>query len=440
MGKDSPIEWCDHTFNPWIGCSKVSPGCKNCYAETQMDHRWNKVQWGPGKPRKRTSASYWKQPLRWNAAADQGVCVDCGTPMRNDGVSIDCRCGQAGAIGMMRRPRVFCSSLADWLDPEVSVEWLADLLDLIRRTPHQDWLLLTKRPELWEERICKAHDHIFDNWSHYNDQPRGDACAWISNWGHGWKPANVWIGTSVEDQKRADERIPALLQIPAKVRFLSCEPLLGDVDLGLRSSTWDRGATWASRWVRLPRDVRGDWTHADKVAKSGVYRAHANCHGAMSVEATNGKQLFQLGIKPAEFECLGAIHWVIAGGESGPHARPMHPDWARSLRDQCAASDVPFFFKQWGEWLPGCQYQEGDRERLRERAQWTFDEDNTSWNVGKKAAGRSLDGVTHNEFPKALHSDPDNDRQGGSPGPATAPAGATPLRSNRSGGLEGSSR
>lgn len=274
MGENSKIEWTNHTFNPWMGCTKVSEGCKNCYAENQMDHRWNKVQWGPGKPRVRTSEANWKKPLQWNAEA------------RKTGI----------------RPRVFCASLADWLDPEAPIEWLADLMNVIAATPHIDWLLLTKRPELWEKRVSWAADIL--------DSLYMDGTDLSSNWLRGEAPPNVWIGGTVENQK-ATERISHLLKIPAQFHFLSCEPLLGQVGL----------------------------SHLDQ------------------------------------------IDWVICGGESGPNARPMHPDWARSLRDQCVAAEVPFFFKQWGEW--------GDR--------------GGTWmgRVGKKAAGRLLDGREWSEVPEA---------------------------------------
>lgn len=194
MGEKSKIEWCDHTFNPWIGCTKVSPGCVNCYAEGESKRRgW--AQWGKGKERHRTSASYWKQPLKWNREGGRFSCD----------------------LNDFRRPRVFCASLADWLDDEVPIEWLADLLALIHETPNLDWLLLTKRPENWETRLEAAFQltrmEFIDRWLTDDD----------------FVPANVWIGTSVEDQKRADERIPALLKIPARIRFLSCEPLLGDI-------------------------------------------------------------------------------------------------------------------------------------------------------------------------------------------------------------------
>lgn len=264
--KNSKIEWTDHTFNPWIGCTKVSPGCANCYAAS-LDHRWGHDSWGPGKPRRRTSAANWKQPLKWDREAAR----------ERDAYQQAARDGMVDELNLTepRRPRVFCASLADWLDDEVPIAWLADLLDLIRRTPNLDWLLLTKRPQNWYKRVSAVDSEFAESWIDCIDMPeRGDI------------PPNIWVGTTVEDQARADERIPHLLRIPARVRFLSCEPLLGPVDFS-----------------RIP---------------------------------------------PVMEETIPGIGWVICGGESGPKARPIDLAWARSLKDQCEASGVPFFMKQLG--------------------------------------------------------------------------------------------
>jgi protein gp37 len=302
--KNSHIEWTDHTFNPWEGCTKVSPGCANCYAETR-NKRWNAGKnWGPGAPRRRTSASNWNEPVKWNREAE--------------------------ATGT--RPRVFCASLADWLDDEVPIEWLADLLVLIHKTPHLDWLLLTKRPENWKSRMEAVCE--FD----------GDSLAW--SWLRGNALHNVWLGTTVEDQKRADQRIPRLLSIPARVRFLSCEPLLGPVDL----------------WCANYRSPDGSFT--------GAVTTWKDC----------------------------GVNWVICGGESGPGARPMHPDWAIALRDECNAARVPFFFKQWGEWLPVGQDAHEIISYGRHEMH-SFSEDVQSYRVGKRDAGRLLDGKEHSGLP-----------------------------------------
>lgn len=315
MGQHSKIEWTDHTFNPWVGCTKVSPGCAHCYAERDMDQRRGFARWGKGQPRVRTSPGNWRTPLRWDRIA--------------------------GAKGT--RERVFCASLADVFDDEAPVSWRDDLWSLIAACRNLDWLLLTKRPQ-------NIRDFLPASW--------GD--------GSGW--SNVWLGTTVEDQQRADERIPHLQEIPARVRFLSCEPLLGPVDLAP---------------YLVDSDVEG---------------------GFPDQPGFQGK-------------AYGAINWVIAGGESGPHARPMSPTWARSLRDQCQAAGVPFLFKQWGEWLPLYRASpclrwstDGHGECIGARVDGVdygpdrieIDGEGMAYvRVGKRAAGRHLGGVTWDEMPAA---------------------------------------
>jgi protein gp37 len=180
MGENSKIEWCDHTFNPWIGCQKVSPGCDHCYAEAMMDHRYNKVKWGPHGERQRTSKQNWRLPIRWNAQA-QSFGKESG-----------------------HRPRVFCASLADVFDNQIDTSWRDDLFALIRECSRLDWLVLTKRPENIEKLLP-------------------------SDWGDGY--SNVWLGTTAEDQKRFDARWKHLKRIPAVVRFISYEPALGPLRL-----------------------------------------------------------------------------------------------------------------------------------------------------------------------------------------------------------------
>jgi protein gp37 len=284
MSANSGIEWTDHTFNPWIGCTKVSPACDNCYAERQ-DHRFGGGHWGAGAPRKRTKPGNWNEPRKWDR--------------------------QAEAEGA--RYRVFCASLADVFDNEVPESWRNELWELIRATPNLDWLLLTKR-------IGNAADML---------PP--------SMWSLGGWP-NVWLGITVVTQEEADRDIPKLLETPAAVRFISAEPLLESLDVG--NHLWP---------------VMGEPT--------GFQR---NPPG----------------------QSRPGLDWVIAGGESGPDARPMLPDWVRSLRDQCRDAGVPFLFKQWGEWAPvsGMPSVHGETDVSMER-------------VGKKAAGRLLDGETWDQVP-----------------------------------------
>lgn len=296
--QNSKIEWTDHTFNPWWGCQRVSPGCEHCYAET-LAKRYGHQVWGPAKTtaRRKMSRNYWNQPLKWNKAAEQA-----GT-----------------------RARVFCASMADVFEDHPQLDdWRADLWDLIRLTPDLDWLLLTKRPE----NILEMIPLIWRRWA----QP------------------NVWYGTSVEDQRRAGERIPELLKVPAKVRFLSCEPLLGSVDLG-------------------------------RATPCGYYCDESIGH------VDHG--FWTPGIQPG-------IHWVIAGGESGHGARPMRLDWARDLRDQCQLAGVAFFFKQFGEYLPRSQMIPGVHCSEGEQ----HGQPGGSFvRLGKHRAGRLLDGREWNEVP-----------------------------------------
>lgn len=324
MAENSSIEWTDATFCPWWGCVKVSEACRNCYAAT-FAGRFG-VEWGPVARRRFQSGRYWEQPLKWDRAA-----------------------AKAG-----ERRRVFCASMADVFellpdrhpDAEQMGRERLRLWKLIEATPNLDWLLLTKRPE-----------------NVLGMTPAG----W--NYTQGFPP-NVWIGTTVEGQNEADKRIPHLLEVPAAVRFLSCEPLLGPLDL----------TRYLERYYQ--RDNSGR-----------------------------------------------IVNWVITGGESGPGARPSHPDWFRSLRDQCRAAGVPFHFKQHGDWAPldmlwprtfdeetGLFAQRG----CPPYSQWgTLDRTGKWWDqttpwasdvetgfefamarVGKKVAGRVLDGRTWDEFPQ----------------------------------------
>jgi protein gp37 len=228
MAENSAIEWTDHTFNPWIGCTKVSDGCKHCYAETLMDHRYGKVQWGPQGERKRTSDANWRKPIQWNkhpwyecnACGWRGAVARSGprwNPFREQWSYAVCERCRSGLL-KPTRCRVFCGSLCDVFEDRRGIDalnyWRAQLWRVIEDTPNLDWLLLTKRPE-------NVNNMIPAHWRNVN------------RW-----PDNVWIGTSVEDQATADKRIPELLEIPARTRFLSCEPLLGPLDLKLEGIHW----------------------------------------------------------------------------------------------------------------------------------------------------------------------------------------------------------
>ena len=220
--KDSLIQWTDHTFNPWEGCAKVAPECKNCYAETLVNHRFGRVKWGTDQPRRRTSKAIWRQPLRWNQFRIY-ECPSCEhrhvVKIGDDTGGWECECSSGCSICRPRRPRVFCLSLGDWLDEAVNIGWLADLLEVIRITPDLDWQLLTKRPQNWESRLLSVEAAL----THLG-LGEDELFLWVYDWLKGRAPENVWIGVSAgADQKAA-------LEIPAQIHFLSCEPMLHALD------------------------------------------------------------------------------------------------------------------------------------------------------------------------------------------------------------------
>lgn len=339
MSENTKIEWCDHTFNPWEGCQKVGPGCDHCYAETRNARfaGGTAINWGPGAPRRRTSASNWALPERWNAQADAFM-------------------AQHG-----RRQRVFCASLADVFDNAVPSEWRMDLFKLIADTPNLDWLILTKRIGNVMP-MCSGDSLMFDL-----------ICE------------RVWLGATITSQAEADRDIPKLLAVPAAKRFLSMEPLLGQVDLRLPTRTWTNSRGCATCDHCCNGDRCDDPTHFSRGRPD--WAPHCRCPYCRGT----GKGM--------------PIDWIIVGGESGPGARPMHPDWARSLRDQCKAAGVPFLFKQWGEWIDDFNIdaaalhspQIADPNEYFHECEW--ESGVSSWRVGKKAAGRLLDGRTWDEVP-----------------------------------------
>lgn len=317
MSENTTISWADATFNGWWGCTQISPACDNCYAKTmaaRFGYGWN------GEPMRLFGEAHWNEPLRWAR-------------------TLPAKLG--------RRPRVFCASMADWLDLDAPISEFVRLLELIRTTPELDWLLLSKRIGNWQKRLAAAIEHIdsgLDSEAVRFGYPVRRM--WLQQWLTGTAPANVWIGATVVNQEEADRDVPKLLQVPARVRFLSIEPMLGPVELVLKGDPFNR------RGQLDP--LRGEKTTYIGAAEDG----RAMWAGA-----------------PCE-----RIHWIVAGGESSLHARPAHPDWFRSLRDQCAAAGVPFHFKQWGEWMPRLLSDGHIR-------------------LGTRATGRLLDGVEHNGFP-----------------------------------------
>jgi len=357
MGAVTGIEWTDHTFNPWRGCTKVAPECANCYADTLSKRNPSTLGvWGQNGTRVVAAESYWREPIKWNKAAEQAgerrrvfcasladVFEDWQGELRDPQNKILHRC-RAGHV--TRLDSVFangaecdhgCNRSAIPMDLD---DVRRRLFALIDATPHLDWLLLTKRPE-----------NIRRMWNAIDDRPAG------VNQKH--RP-NVWLGTSAGTQETADKAIPELLKCRdlAPVLFVSCEPMLGPVNFRIGQLDC--------------RDCETDRT-------GGTYdRVPVPCPGHCGID------------------------WVICGGESGHHARPLDPKWARSLRDQAAAGGVPFFFKQWGEWYPITTFADAvvsnitppDRNYSiiesegQEFARW-----------GKKYNGSDLDGREWNELP-----------------------------------------
>jgi protein gp37 len=299
MSDNSTIEWTDATWNPVTGCTKVSPGCDNCYAETFAERF------------RGTAGHYFEQ-----------------------GFDVVLRPDKLDQPLKWRKPRrIFVNSMSDLFHDDVSDEYIARVFAVMAATPQHTYQLLTKRHGRMRSLLNNLawRSSVFLRESVIPGGARELPT---------WPLPNLWLGVSVEDQKRADLRIPALIDTPAAVRWLSMEPLLGPVDLD-----------------RTDKDALVD----------------------------------------------GGIDWVVVGGESGPGARPMHPQWARDLRDQCSAAEVPFFFKQWGEWAPNgwraIGYLDPKRERLVGEPVDDLGHREVIQRMGKKAAGRVLDGRTWDEYP-----------------------------------------
>jgi protein gp37 len=338
------IEWTDASWNCVTGCTKVSAGCDHCYAETFAE--------------------------RWR-----------GTPGHHfeNGFDVTLRPERLDQPLHWKRPRrIFVNSMSDVFHEAVPDEFIACMFAVMAKTPQHTYQLLTKR-----------HGRMRSLLSSPEFQVLCFAAAASRGWdleGTSWPLPNVWLGVSVEDQKWADIRIPALLDTPAHVRFLSCEPLLGPVNL------------W--HWIdpsdpNVDCDICGEERFADEIGQ-----------GHEQIELYFGEK--DPGNRPGGEWCPGPgadaiprrIDWVIAGGESGPGARPMVPAWVRSLRDQCQGAGVPFFFKQWGShrWVAHSVYDDA--------TQCWVERGIEPQRVSKKLAGRELDGRTWDEFPVAAEAVP----------------------------------
>lgn len=378
MADTTHIEWTDATWNIVTGCSVVSPGCTNCYAMrlagTRLRHHPSRA--GLTSPSKagpvwngqvRFNTDWLTQPLRWT------------------------------------RPRmIFVAAHGDLFHDGVTNDQLDQVFAVMALCPQHTFQILTKRPERMRSYVDAGHNPVIHAdvrghavWQEafsinrkagraddrFTSALRAQGC--VPGLDRPWPLLNVWLGVSVEDQTRADERIPVLLDTPAAVRWISAEPLLGPVDLA--QLPFPKSCDCLDAWPTL------------NALTSDVY-CEGCCEGP---EATTSPTL----------------DWVVAGGESGPGGRPMHPDWARQLRDQCADAGTPFLFKQWGAWAPG-ENAANTIGRAVDTADWFdgrwdfqrltagdcedmhIDDEPTLYRAGKKAAGRLLDGVRHDGFPE----------------------------------------
>ncbi|MEH6500133.1 DUF5131 family protein [Halopseudomonas aestusnigri] len=372
MGDKTGIEWTDATWNPIRGCSRVSEGCRNCYAEG-VAKRFS----GPGMPYEGLIA----KGGQWNGkVAVVGSAI--GLPLR-----------------WVKPRRIFVNSMSDLFHDSVPFEVIAEIFAIMAVTTRHTYQILTKRPErmlAFFEWACDGEDYpykILDVWPpDLPWQPATGGRGGYDNCGPGWPFQNIWLGVSVEDQATADQRIPLLLQAPAAVRWISAEPLLGPVELP---------------YVEFHCDLCGGTGQLARWPKGKCHQ----CGGLGHRPAISTDPRFGTPLTP-----MRSISWVVVGGESGAKARPMHPDWAQSIRDQCVRAGVPFLFKQWGEWSPrgpstlGYEPVEGvPRVRLTDLGENGRDlgaeGDNQVWmqRIGKKAAGRLLDGVLHDGYPGACN-------------------------------------
>ena len=310
------IEWTNETWNAIIGCNKISPGCDNCYAEI-MAYRLMHMPFTDYysyvlKDNKECHPDKFKYLPKWNGETHFEK-SQLEKPLK-----------------WKKSRMIFTVSMGDLFHESVPFAWIDQIFDIIRKCPQHTFIILTKRPDRMKEYLNK----------------------WLIRFN------NVWAGVTAENQEQAEKRIPILLQIPAKVHFVSVEPMLGPINLNVDSSVAQSMTDLDSKELAFPLDK---------------------------------------------------IDWVICGGESGSKARPMHPDWARSLRDQCKDAEVPFFFKQWGEWFPWIPANGNPKNKdiqhvMKNGSKYYpgnfYSPLQSIIKIGKKKAGRLLDGKEHNEMPK----------------------------------------
>lgn len=330
----SKIEWTQETWNPIIGCSKISDGCKNCYAE-KMAGRLANIE----------ATKQYLKVLKWDNGYGGN---EFETPAQyiSEGWNGQPHFVESALKKPLKRKKptmYFVCSMGDLFHESAPFEWIDKVIEIIAKCPQHTFQILTKRAE-----------RMLDYFNHLNESLKDF---------EGYRPLdNLWLGTTAENQEQADKRIPTLLQIPAAIRFVSIEPMLSKVDLKCIEKKNSEGKHVCFYQVLKPIENCGD----------------SNRH---------------------------ALDWVICGGESGANARPMHPEWVRLLRDQCEEAKVPFFFKQWGEWLP-TQLGGWGNTSGKNNFNWCERGENWQWmcKVGKKKAGSILDGKEYKQMPKVKES------------------------------------
>lgn len=355
------IEWTEATWNPIVGCQITSPGCTNCYA-MRMAHR---LASNPSTPHYHGTTKTVNGNPVWTgkmALAPESVLF---APLKR------------------KKPTTyFVNSMSDLFAENVPDDWIDRVFAVMALCPQHRFQVLTKRADrMWSymqprpsARGTSVQDRLW-----YIHHAMKSFTPGYTQFVRFWPLPNVWLGVSVEDQRRAEERIPDLLDTPAAVRFISAEPLLGPVDL---------------TQITIAASHGDPALHLDALA--GRVGLFGDLNDASSSERSDGPS-----------DCA-RLNWIICGGESGPGARLMHPDWARSLRDQCVEAKVPFFFKQYGDWavvetLPSQDYD------LTAWPDGSIGDGNANDNggfgqtlrrVGKKSAGRLLDGRRWDQMPE----------------------------------------
>jgi protein gp37 len=368
MSAQTGISWTDRTWNPVVGCTKVSQGCKHCYAKTLHDMRHKAFKAG-----KLQNIPQYAEPFETVQLLPDRL---------------------ADPLGWRKPSRVFVNSMSDLFHESIDIQYIASVFAAMYLAPRHHFQILTKRPGRMRAVLTDPsfYDRVLHEANGFRDSRPHLTMVGISDPTR-FPAGHVWLGVSVENQEAADERIPLLIDTPAAVRFLSCEPLLGSVEL--------------DRWLKVCKH----WKSADS-------RAAAPWHPPYPLHWYEPQALVW-----ADWRL--PIQWVIVGGESGKGARPMHPDWARSLRDQCAAAGVAFHFKQWGEYR---EFDVGPEPQVTFTGTVTADINaaralNPAWldlegnqfadpdnlpyetpcrlleHVGTARAGRELDGRVWDEFP-----------------------------------------